>query len=323
MFESRSYSLAATQPWELDRADWTAIAKRVWDKIGDDDLSARAAAVAFSSMFAIPTLLIAVVSIYGLVASPSQVTDLVDRADSILPDAATELLSGQMQSLTSASGGSLSLGLIIGLAGAIWTVSGAVNRVRQTINEIYGEDDERPWYVKRAWSIVASVGVIIVIVVAVGLIAVLPSLVDWADIGGISRWVLLVGRWLVLGALMIGLLGALYRVGPKRRAPRLWWVSVGAVGAAGVWIVMSYGFGLYVQNFGSYNETYGSLGTVIVFMTWLYLSSFIVLVAGAVNAEMEHQTTHDTTIDGDHPFGSRGAHVADTLPSDTRPSELP
>jgi membrane protein len=79
---------------------------------------------------------------------------------------------------------------------------------------------------------------------------------------------------------------------------------------------MSIGFGIYAQNFGSYNATYGSLGSVIVFLTWLYLSAYIVLMAGELNAEMEHETLADTTVGDPKPFGDRGAHVADTAPDD-------
>ncbi len=271
----------------------------MWEERADDDVSTRASAIAYSSMFAIPALLIAVVSLYGLVADPQQVASLIERTDSVIPETAQELLSGQLESIVSQHSGALSIGALIGLVGAIWSVSGGVNRLLDTINEVYDEEDRRPWYVKRAWSIAAAVVVIFVIVAAVGLIAVLPSVIDWTGIDGVLGSVLLVGRWAVLGLLMVGLIGALYRLGPKRRPPRLWWISVGTVSATVTWIVMSIGFGFYVQNFASYNETYGALGSVIVFMTWLYLSAYIVLIAGELNVELEHQTSADTTVDGD------------------------
>ncbi len=263
------------------------VLRRVWDERADDDLSTRASAIAYSAMFAIPGLLIAVVSIYGLVANPSQVTSLLDWLESRLPGAAGDVIGGQLESIVAQNSGALSFGALLGLASAIWSVSGGVNRLRNSINEVYDEDDSRPWYAKRAWSIVASIAVIAVIAAAVGLIAVVPPLVEWADAGSVLGTLLLVVRWVVLGLLMVGAIGALYRMGPRREPPRWWWISVGTVLATVAWIVMSIGFGLYVQNFGSYNETYGSLGSVIVFMTWLYLSAYIVLIAGELNAELE------------------------------------
>ncbi len=281
--------LAAAEPWHLGWSEWKAVFARVWVERSDDDLSTRAAAVAFSAMFSIPTLLIAVVSVYGLVASPSQVTDLVERADTVLPRAATELLTTQLERLTSASSGGLSLGLFLGLLGAVWSVSGGVNRLLETINEVYDEEDSRPWYTKRAWSIAASLAVIVVIVMAVGLIALLPPVVKWLGVSGALRMVLLFGRWLMLATLMVGLLELFYRVGPKRPTPELPWITVGTVAAVIAWVLMSIGFSVYVQNLASYDATYGSLGTVIVFMLWLYLSSYIVLLAGELNSELENE----------------------------------
>lgn len=307
-------SIFARAPWQLNLDDWKSVLRRVWHQRSQDDVSTRAAAIAYSAMFSIPTLLIAIVSIYGALASPQDVADLVERAGSIMPNSATELLQGQLESLIEQNSGALGVGALLGLAGAIWSVSGGVNRLRDTINEVYSEEDTRPWYIKRAWAIVASIGVIAVFVAAIGLIALLPALTDWLDIGGWGRQLLLLGRWLALAGLMLGLLATLFRSGPKRSSPKLAWITVGTVTGAAAWVVMSIGFGLYVQNFGSYNETYGSLGSVIVFMLWLYLSAYLILLAGEVNAELEHQTLADSTVGGDQPFGSRQAVVADTVP---------
>ncbi len=309
-----NHSLFARAPWQLDLDDWKAVLGRVWQQRSQDDVSTRAAAIAYSAMFSIPTLLIAVVSIYGVIASPRDVADLVERASSVLPASATDILQSQLESLIDQNSGALGIGALIGLVGAIWSVSGGINRLRDTINEVYGEDDTRPWYVKRGWAIVASIGVIAVFVIAIALIALLPAVVDWVGVNGWPRRLLLLGRWVVLAGLMLGLLATLFRSGPKRRSPRLVWISVGTVLGAVAWVAMSIGFGLYVQNFGSYNETYGSLGSVIVFMLWLYLSAYLILLAGEVNAELEHQTLADSTVGGDQPIGNRGAHVADTVP---------
>lgn len=309
-------NLFAERPWRLSVSDWRQVVGRVWQQRSEDDLSARAAAIAFSALFAIPTLLIAVVSIYGLISSPADVESLIESVSSVLPASAADLLANQLQSITSETSSALSFGAVAGLAGAVWSVSGGVNRLRETVNEVYGEVDDRPWYVKRAWSIAASLGVIAAMIVAVGLIAFLPSFVSTLDIGGGQRTILLIGRWALLSGLMVGLLGALYRIGPKRSAPRLPWITVGTALAVVGFLVMSVGFGIYAQNFASYNETYGSLGSVVVFMTWLYLAAYIVLLAGELNAELEHQTLADTTVEGDQPLGQRGAHVADNVPED-------
>lgn len=307
------HHLLAERPWHLTLADWVDVLQRVWEQRSDDDVATRASAVAFSAMFAIPTLLIAVVSLYGLVSSPADVAALIERADAVLPEAANELLSSQLQAITSRSANSLSVGLLVGLTGAVFSVSGGVNRLRETINEIYDEQDHRPWYVKRAWAFVASVAVIVGLVVSVGLITLIPSIADWLELDGAVRALVIFGRWAALAVVMLALLGSLYRFGPKRSAPTLPWISVGTTLAVLAWTVMSIGFGIYVQNFANYDRTYGSLGSVIVFMTWLYLTSYIVLVAGEFNAELERQTLADTTVGGNEPSGQRGAVVADRV----------
>ncbi|MDX1655518.1 MAG: YihY/virulence factor BrkB family protein, partial [Candidatus Competibacteraceae bacterium] len=104
-----------------------------------------------------------------------------------------------------------------------------------------------------------------------------------------------------------------YRFGPCRRSPRWGWVNVGSVVATLLWLAGSALFSFYVANFGAYNETYGSVGAVIILMLWFWLTAFIVLLGGLFNAEMEHQTRRDTTVDPNRPLGKRGAYVADTL----------
>jgi membrane protein len=108
-------------------------------------------------------------------------------------------------------------------------------------------------------------------------------------------------------------LAALYRFGPSRAKPQWQWVSVGSAVATALWIVASIGFSIYVSKFGDYNKTYGSLGAIIILLTWFWISSYIFLAGAELNAEMEHQTARDTTTGPERPLGSRGARMADTV----------
>jgi membrane protein len=108
-------------------------------------------------------------------------------------------------------------------------------------------------------------------------------------------------------------LALVYRYGPSRHDARWRWVSWGSATAAVLWVIVSVLFSWYVQNFGRYNETYGSLGAVVVLMTWMWLSGLIILIGAQLNAELEHQTAKDTTVGGEKPLGNRGAHMADTV----------
>lgn len=305
----------ARAPWKLGLDDWKQAVVRAWEQRADDDLTARAAAVAFSGMLALPTLLIAVVSLYGLVASPGQIERLVAQLEEVAPAPVAEALSGQLRAIDGQSDGALSAGLLLGLAGSVWSVSGGIGRLRGTINEVYGEEDARPWYIKRIATIAAAVAAIAFVTVSLGLIAALPALLGAVGIGGWSRTLLLLARWPLLAVLMMSAIAALFRWGPDRRPPRWQWISVGTVLATLAWILVSIGFSVYVENFGSYNETYGSLASAVIFLMWLYLTSFVLLLAGELNSELEHQTIADSTIGPDRPLGQRDAYVADHHPS--------
>lgn len=314
--ENAPATMFAERPWRLGRDDWRAVLGRVWQERGDDDISTQAAAVAFSALFSIPTLLVAVVSLYGLLASPQQIEQLIEQLGSVAPSAAVELIGDQLRSIGEQGGGSLSIALVAGLAGAIWSVSGGIGRLRESINTVYEEKDERSWYWKRLSDIGAAIATIVFITVSVGLITALPAMLDAVDVGDPVRGLVLVLRWPLLGSMMLALVAALFRYGPDRPPPSWSWISVGTVLAAVAWVAMSFGFSIYTQNFASYNETYGSLGTVVIFMMWLYLSAYILLMAGELNAELEHQTLADTTTSPTEPIGERGAYVADHVPDD-------
>jgi membrane protein len=150
-------------------------------------------------------------------------------------------------------------------------------------------------------------------VFAVGLVALLPAVLGGSDLGTAARVVLNILRWPVLaGGLLVGL-AVLYRYGPDRDAPRWSWASAGAIVATVLWIAASAAFSLYTANFAKYNETYGSLGAVVVMMLWLFLTAFVVMVGAELNAELERQTRADTTSGKERPIGARDAFAADTV----------
>ena len=131
-----------------------------------------------------------------------------------------------------------------------------------------------------------------------------------------------IGRWPLLFVLVTIALAVLYKYGPSRTEPRWHWITWGSVSAAVVWLAASALFSWYVASFGSYNKTYGSLGAVIGFMTWIWISIIVVLIGAKLNAEMEHQTVRDSTIGGPKPLGQRGEQWP-TRSEKRRPEELP
>jgi membrane protein len=161
--------------------------------------------------------------------------------------------------------------------------------------------------------LILTVGLIAMMILALGLIAVMPALLGNLGLGEVFLVLLTYARWpLLLVVALVGL-GILYRYAPSREVPQWQWVSSGAVIATVLWLIGSIIFSIYVRNFGSYNETYGSLGAVVILLMWFWLSAFIVLLGAEVNCEIERQTERDTTAGRPKPRGERGAYAADTV----------
>jgi membrane protein len=150
------------------------------------------------------------------------------------------------------------------------------------------------------------------VVIAVVLIAVVPAVADVVGLGALGRLLTEVVRWALLVAAVLMALALLYRIAPNRDAPRLQWASIGSIVATAIWIFASLAFSLYVDNFGNYGKTYGSLAGVVVLMLWLYVSAFIVLLGAEINGEAERQTAKDTVRGGLVPVQGRNAIKADS-----------
>jgi membrane protein len=167
----------------------------------------------------------------------------------------------------------------------------------------------------RALALALTAGAIVFLIVAIGLIAVVPSAVSDAGAPHALRLAVDIAVWPVLAVMMVLALAVLYRVAPDRDDPKWRWVSWGAVLATLLWLVASAGFALYAANFGKYDQTYGSLAGVVVLLLWLYLTALVVVLGAEVNAALETQTVRDSTTGPEAPLGRRGAEAADSVPT--------
>ncbi len=303
----------ADEPSDIPMAGWKDIAVRVKNEIGDDHTTLSAAGVAFYGFLAAIPALAALVSIYGLFADPAQAQSRVEDLFGALPSEAKALLSEQLESIADSSGGALSFGIVISILGSLWAASGGMGHLIEAINDTYDEDETRGFVERRLLALGFTLGAIVFIVVTIGIIAVLPAVLASTGLSGGLRWLINLALWPILAVGMAAGLAILYRYAPDRRDPEWKWVSWGAVVAVGVWILASIGFRFYAANFGSYNETYGSLAAVVILLFWLFITAFVVLLGAQVNSEMEHQTTRDSTEDGEQPMGRRDAVMADTV----------
>jgi membrane protein len=313
----------ADRPSEIPRPGWFQIVKRAWKESTKDSVPLLSAGVAFYAFLAIVPTLIAVVMIYGLVSDAEDVAEQVESFGEALPTSAEELLTEQMTTLATASERSLSVGLVIALVFALWTASGGISNLITAVNVAYDEEQKRGFVKSRALALGMTVGAIVFMVVAVALVAAIPVVLDALDVPGWVKAVVQVGRWLGLVVAVLIALALLYRWAPDRDAPKFRWLSIGAVVATVLWVVGSIGFSVYVDNFGSYGRTYGSLAGVVVLLLWLWLAAYATLLGAEINAEMEQQTIKDTTKGEPRPLGRRGAVKADSIPGEeeTAPDE--
>jgi membrane protein len=306
----------ARRPGDIPSGGWKAIGSRVVASLKKDHVSLLAAGVAFKGLLAIFPAIIAGISIWGLVADPATITQQVESLTAGLPDSASSLLTDQMRNVAGSDSSTLGWALAISVLIALWSASGGMAGVIEGINAAYEEVDRRKFPKKRGLALLLTLGGIVGLLLTIGLIAVLPAVVESLGLGRAGELAVRIGTWPLLAALAIGALALLYKVSPDRDQPQMRWVTWGAVIATVLWLLGSAAFTLYVENFGSFGETYGTFAGIIVLMLWLFLTSFIVLLGAEINAETERQTARDTTIGDPEPLGTRGAISADTTPSD-------
>ncbi len=306
----------ANRPRDIPKRGWWQVSKRAWAESKTDQVPLLAAGVAFFSFLSLFPMMIAAVTVYGLVADRQTVARQAEQLTQALPRDAASLITTQMDAIISTPQESLGLGLIIALALALWTASGGVTNMITAVNVAYDEEETRGFVKRKLLALGFTLGAILFAAVAVGLIAVTPVLLDQFVPNGALRVLLEVGRWVGLVLAVVVALAVLYRFAPARNAPQFSWVSVGAAVATVIWLIASLGFSLYVDNFGSYGKTYGALAGVAVLMLWLWITGFVVLLGAEINAESEQQTVKDTTTGDPEPLGRRGAIKADTLPDE-------
>ncbi len=303
----------ARTPSEIPTKGWRDIAFRVWEELTADHVSVVSAGVAFFGLLAVFPAIGAIVSITGLFMDPAAIEAQLESVASVLPQNAASILQDQVRAVASNSGTGLGLAAIAGVILSLYGASKGMRTLMEGMNIAYDEEEERGFVKEYAVSFVLTLLLILGLLVALGVTVVVPALLG--NLGLPETIVTLVewGRWPLLAAFTMLGLAVLYRYGPSREDPEWRWVSWGSVAATILWIAGSIGFSIYVRNFGSYNESYGALGGVIILLTWLWLSAFIVLLGAEINSEMEHQTERDTTTGRTLPRGERGAVKANEV----------
>jgi membrane protein len=311
----------AEKPTEIPWSGWKQILKRAWAENKADNMPIIAGGVAFFGFLSIFPALIALISLYGLVATPETVAQQVENLSAQLPESAAALIGDQLTAIVNNSSSALSVSLVVSILAALWSASGGMGNLITAVNLAYDEVEARNFVKLKLLSLGLTLASIVFVIVTFGLLAVVPAVIEALPLGVVGTVLAQVARWALLLAVFAGSLAVLYRVAPDRDAPRFRWVSLGAVIVTVIWAAVSVGFALYVDNFGSYDKTYGAIAGVIVLMLWLYLTCYLVLLGAEINSEAEHQTAHDTTTGEPQPMGTRDAKMADTLPESPEPKK--
>jgi membrane protein len=301
----------AETPTDIPAAGWKDIGKRTWAQRKDDDVQILAAGVAFYVFLALFPAIIATISIYGMVADPADVEQQLSTVLEALPEEAADLVQTQVEDVAATGAAGLGISALISILAALWSASKGMQALITALNRAYNEDETRGFVKLRGLALLFTLGLILAVAVGVGGMVLIGSLAD--DVGGAVSWLVNIVRWPVLGALVMLGLAVIYRYAPDRQSPAWRWVSPGAIVAVVVWLLASIGFSIYVNNFGEFNETYGSLAAVIILMLWLFISAFIIIMGAEMDSEMERQTYVDTTEGDDDPMGERDAMAADTV----------
>jgi len=317
--------LWAKSPWAIPAREWKCVALRAWNETNRDNIGLISAGVAFYCFLAILPLLGAIVMSYGLIADIDTVVANIHSLAAVMPAEAAELIGKQLLNVVTTSADKKGLGLLLALAISLYGGMNAAGAVVLALNVAYEETDRRGFI---------ALTFRLLIMTLVGVAGALATIVGIAAIGrlgwlayGLPGALVLIAK--LFGYAVLSLVGAaasatLYRYGPDREHARWIWLTPGSLFTGCLWVIGGLGFGAYVTHFGNYDATYGSLGAVVVLLTWLYLSAYVLLLGAELNSELERQTAEDTTDGPPRPIGERGATMADTIPgAEVRPAPVP
>ena len=280
---------APTGPTDLETRSWSEVLKRTVREFKEDDLVDRAAALTYYGVLAIFPALLALVSVLGLVGR-SATQPLIDNLGRVAPGPAKDIFTTAVQNLQRSRGAGGVL-FVVGLAGALWSASGYVAAFMRASNAIYEIEEGRPIWVKAPVRLGVTVVLGVLLVISALAVVVTGGLADHVGrvlgIGKSAVTVWDIVKWPVLLLVVSLMFAILYWASPNVRQPGFRWLSPGGLLAVLVWVLASAAFAFYVANFASYNKTYGTLGGVIIFLVWLWLSNIAVLLGAEFNAELE------------------------------------
>jgi len=311
--DDRSRGRDADRPSAIPARGWKDIAWRVWEETGEDRVSLIAAGVAFYLLLAIFPALAAFVAIFGFFADPASIADQLAALRGVVPSAGLELIGSQLSDLASRDRDALGVGFLVGLGISLWSANNGAKTLFEALNIAYEEREKRSFLRLNLVALGFTLALMASLAFVISLVGVIPAILALAPLGPGTELLVGLARWPLLLAFAFCAILVLYRFGPSRTSVKWRWLTWGALLATVCWTAASFAFSWYLQNLADYNATYGSLGAIVGFMLWTWLSAYIVIVGAEIDAEIEHQTARDSTVGPGRPMGKRGATMADTL----------
>jgi membrane protein len=280
---------AASAPTKLSRSSWFSVLKRSLAGFKRDNISDWAAALTYRGVLALAPGVLVIVAVLGLLGKQTANT-LLQNVGQLAPGGVRSVLQ---QIITSGQGrSSAGLAAIIGIAVGLYSASGYIAAFMRASNAIYEVGEGRPIWKTVPVRLAVTLAIVILIVVSAAIVVFTGPIADQLGkalgVGHTAVVVWDIAKWPVLIVLVSLMLSILYYACPNVKQPGFRWVSPGGLLAVVIWIVASAAFAFYVANFGSYNKTYGTLASVIIFLVWLWLTNVAILLGAEFNAEMQH-----------------------------------
>jgi membrane protein len=280
------------EPSDLPARSWWAILKRTVKEFRDDNLTDWAAALTYYGVMSLFPMLVVLVALLGLIGQQSTITTMIDSLRGAgLKDAANSV-SGPLNEVVHHKGGAGAL-LGFGLLGSLWSASGYIGAFMRAMNAVYEVKEGRPfWRLRPLQVAITLAGVLLLSVVAIAVVVSGPIAKAVGSALGVGHTAVTVWgivKWPVMLVVVMAMIAGLYYLSPNVRQPKLRWVSPGAVVAVLAWVAASAGFGVYVSHFNSYGKTYGTLGGVITFLVWMWISNLALLFGAELDSELERE----------------------------------
>jgi membrane protein len=282
----------AKGPSEFSGRDWREVLKRTYRESSRDNVSIIAAGVAFYAFLAFVPLLGSLVLVYGFVAEPQSVVQHMQALTALMPADAARMIGEQLMSVTQTASSKKGLGLLIALLLSIYGAMRGASSIITALNIVYEVKETRSFLKATMVAAALTVGAVFALLLAmlgISLLGFVEKLLPFSSPA--VHLILKIVFWTVAAAAVSLIVALVYRYAPNHEVPKWRWLTPGSIAATVLWLAATLVFGLYVTNFGNYNATYGSLGAVVVFLTWLYLTAYILLMGGELNAELEKQTS--------------------------------